>query len=126
QRSWRRPLLIVGVAMTGALAVIGAREHLDRSDWENFQALEITGELARVDGREIRRLLAPYLEQGFVRIDMRGAREALSQHPWIAEAAVRRQWPGVLVVELREEQPAATWFGTSLMNEAGVVFLDGA
>src|SRR5690606_6411867 len=92
----------------------------------SFKALEITGELERVDAAEVRNLLAPWLEQGFVRIDLRGAREALNEHQWIADAAVRRQWPGTQVVELREEKPAANWFGTSLLNASGTVFLDGA
>lgn len=119
---WRVMLSLVIVALAAWLLT----DYLQRSDWERFRALEITGELEHVTAEEIRDALQPYLASGFARIDMRAAQRALEQHPWVADAAVRRQWPGVLVVELREEQPVATWFGTSLMNAQGEVFIDGA
>lgn len=124
-RSYRRPLRLAAAVLALCAAIAAGREYYKRTDW-SFTALEITGELERVHAEEVKAVLAPYLEQGFVWIDIRGAREALNEQAWIADAAVRRQWPGTLVVELREEQPAATWFGTSLMNASGTVFLDGA
>lgn len=104
----------------------GVSFYLREIEWERFQALEITGEMDRVSAAEVRAVLQPYIASGFARIDMRAAQESLEALPWVAKARVRRQWPGTLLVELREEQPVATWFGTSLMNADGRVFVDGA
>lgn len=123
---WRMPLRAVLVAAVLALAAWLLTDYLQRSDWERFRALEITAELEHVSAEEVRDALQPYLASGFAGIDIRAAQRALETHPWIADASIRRQWPGVLVVELREEEPVATWFGTSLMNARGEVFIDGA
>lgn len=123
---WRVPLRTLLVAGILGLAVWLVNDYLQRSDWEHFRALEVIAELQHVSVKEVTDALQPYLASGFAGIDIRGAQRALEAHPWIADAAIRRQWPGVLVVELREEKPVVTWFGTSLMNAHGEVFIDGA
>lgn len=121
-----RLLVAGGVLALGAIATVHVAGYLERVEWERFSTLEITGELRHVTAADVRRALAPHIERGFAAIDMRAARESVAALPWVADAAVRRRWPGALVVELREERPVATWFGTSLMNARGEVFVDGA
>ncbi|MBW3566843.1 MAG: FtsQ-type POTRA domain-containing protein [Proteobacteria bacterium] len=113
-------MLVVGTAGT-ALSL-----YLRDLEVERFETLEISGELDRVNAQEVHAVLKPFVVAGFAGIDIRGAQQALEALPWVADAAVRRQWPGTLVVELREEKPVATWFGTALMNARGHVFIDGA
>ncbi|HEX7047839.1 MAG TPA: FtsQ-type POTRA domain-containing protein [Gammaproteobacteria bacterium] len=115
------------VAGAGVLGIAaGISVYLEEIEWERFKTLEITGELDRVGAAEVRDVLQPYIASGFAGIDMRAAQESLEALPWVAKAKVRRQWPGALLVEVREESPVATWFGTALMNEDGIVFVDGA
>lgn len=115
-------LALAGVAVTGVFVA----DYLHRSEWEQFRTLEISGELEQVSAAEVQAALAPHLQDGFAAIDMREARSAVESLPWVADVAVRRRWPGALVVELREEKPVATWFGTALLNAEGDVFVDGA
>lgn len=121
-----RMLASIAVLAVVAMAIAYVVDYLERIEWERFRTLEITGELEHVTAADVKNALAAQLEQGFAAIDMTAAREAVEALPWVADAAVRRQWPGTLVVELVEERPVATWFGTSLMNEMGEVFIDGA
>lgn len=124
--NWQRPArVVIGLALMGGVAWL-VHAYLAQSDWERFHTLEVTGEMSRIDVREVQALLAPYLESGFAQIDIREAQRALEAHQWVAAAGVRRKWPGTLVVELDEEKPVATWFGTSLLNAQGKVFVDGA
>lgn len=123
---WPRILLIsFGVALVFATGT-GISLYLRSLQWEQFQALEISGELERVSAEEVHEVLKPFVAEGFAGINIRGAQQSLEELAWVADARVRRQWPGTLVVELREEQPVATWYGMSLMNAEGHVFVDGA
>lgn len=123
---WPRVLLVgLGVAIIFA-AGTATSLYLRSLQWEQFQALEISGELDRVSAEEVHDVLKPFVAEGFAGINIRGAQQSLEELSWVADARVRRQWPGTLVVELREEQPVATWYGMSLMNAEGKVFVDGA
>ena len=125
-RRYGRVIAWTGAVASLAVAGVFVADYLERIEWERFRTLEISGELQHVQADAVRDVLAPHIARGFAAIDMRAAREAVESLPWVADAAVRRQWPGTLVVELREEVPVATWFGTSLMNAEGEVFVDGA
>jgi len=56
---------------------------------------------------------------------LRAAREAFEQVPWVRKAAVRREYPGLLHVELEEHDAVAYWgpeSGSALVNSQGEVF----
>ncbi|HLT63446.1 MAG TPA: cell division protein FtsQ/DivIB [Pseudohongiella sp.] len=78
--------------------------------------------LHRVTEEEVRLLLARYTESGFLGMDVQDLRDELEQNPWIAHATVRRVWPDVLAIAIREEQPIARWGEDALLNEHGEVF----
>lgn len=78
--------------------------------------------LHRVTEREIREMLAPYTESGFLGADVQDLRDELESNPWIAHASVRRVWPDVLELNLQEEQPIAHWGEMALINVEGEVF----
>ena len=111
-------------------AVVGAGTYgwqvIRTAGLEEFRALQITGELENVQAADVQRVLEPMIERGFVELDIAAARAAVESLPWVDEAAVRRQWPGILAVEIFEQQPVATWYGTALLNRKGEVFIDGA
>lgn len=78
--------------------------------------------LHRVTEEEVRLLLARYTDSGFLGVDVQDLRSELEQNPWIAHATVRRVWPDVLAISIREEQPIARWGEHELLNEHGQVF----
>lgn len=87
-----------------------------------INTVRLDSPLHRLTGQEVRTLLAKYTESGFLGVDVQDLRDELEQNPWVAHATVRRVWPDVLVVSIREQQPIARWGDASLLNEAGELF----
>ncbi|OFE11138.1 hypothetical protein PHACT_14910 [Pseudohongiella acticola] len=87
-----------------------------------INTVRLDSPLHRLTGEEVRTLLARYTESGFLGVDVQDLRDELEQNPWVAHATVRRVWPDVLVVSIREQQPIARWGEAALLNESGDVF----
>lgn len=68
------------------------------------------------------RLLAQQLAGGFFSMDLHAVHAQFERLPWVREAQVRRLWPGRLVVELREHNPAAAWNDRATLNTHGEIF----
>lgn len=123
-----RGIIVDGVAAVG--------EKLDLPEWRslNLPALprptinreistvRFASPLHRVTEREIREMLAPYTESGFLGADVQDLRDELESNPWVAQASVRRVWPDVLELHLQEEQPIAHWGESALINVDGEIF----
>ncbi|HWP94813.1 MAG TPA: cell division protein FtsQ/DivIB [Gammaproteobacteria bacterium] len=126
----RRPLWRAVLAGALVLAVIavgwGAWRGVTQSRWLRLETLVVSGRLAHTPPETIRDVVLPYVQSGFLGVDLEAVRRSVEALAWIAEARVRREWPGTLRVEVVEETPVATWFGTALLNARGEVFVDGA
>ena len=46
----------------------------------------------------------------------------MQQQPWVSQVAVRKQWPGKLVIVVTEHSPVAIWNSQFLLNKRGEVF----
>lgn len=86
-----------------------------------FSRVEVLG-ANRAETREAVPHVINRLQGGFFSLDLEGARNAFELLPWVREAAVRRVWPGTLVIELTEHVPAAAWNELSILNTRGEVF----
>lgn len=87
-----------------------------------INTVRLDSPLHRVTEQEVRTLLARYTESGFLGVDVQDLRDELELNPWVAHATVRRVWPDVLVINIREQQPIARWGQAALLNTAGEVF----
>ncbi len=87
-----------------------------------INTVRLDSPLHRVTEHEVRTLLARYTESGFLGVDVQDLRDELELNPWVAHATVRRVWPDVLVINIREQQPIARWGEASLLNAAGEIF----
>ncbi|HET6725400.1 MAG TPA: cell division protein FtsQ/DivIB [Gammaproteobacteria bacterium] len=93
------------------------------ADWgPSLTELVVGGDFRRVDPADVRAAVKPYLHGGFFRVDLDEIREAVVALPWVADAAVRLEWPSTLKVELREQRAVARWDGSGLINADGVEF----
>ena len=85
----------------------------------------VQGELVHNNAVTLRANVAPHLVGNFFTVDLRAAREAFEQVPWVRRAQVRRVYPGSLRVELQEHDAVAYWgpdTGSALVNSQGEVF----
>lgn len=83
--------------------------------------VRLDGRLEKVAEEELRAAILPYLDRGMLGLDIERIRQAVAALPWVAEAAVRRQWPDTLVVEIRERVAVARW-NAGVMDSAGQLF----
>lgn len=112
-------LLALSAASAAAVLLWGMAT---RADALRFRTLLVSGALSQVTPDEVRGVVQPWLTAGFLGIDLAGVQHALEALPWVAEASVRREWPGTLRVTLVEEVPVARWSGGGLLNADGEVF----
>jgi len=85
----------------------------------------VEGEMLHNNAVTLRANVAPHLTGNFFTIDLKDAREAFEQVPWVRQAEVRREYPNSLRVILHEHEPQAYWgpeTGTAMVNTMGEVF----
>ncbi len=85
----------------------------------------VQGDLVHNNAVTLRANVAPHLAGNFFTVDLRAARNAFEQVPWVRRAQVRRVYPGGLHVQLQEHDAVAYWGpegGGTLVNSHGEVF----
>ena len=85
----------------------------------------VEGELVHNNAVTLRANVAPHLTGNFFTINLKNAREAFEQVPWVRQAEVRREYPNSLRVQLLEHEAQAYWgpdTGTAMVNTMGEVF----
>jgi cell division protein FtsQ len=91
-----------------------------------IDAVVINGAFERVTAVELEDLLTKHLQTGFLGADLGAIRAEVTGIPWVANATVRRRWPGSIEVGIVEQRPAATWGERGLLNTDGELFVDNA
>ena len=85
----------------------------------------VHGDLVHNNAVTLRANVAPHLAGNFFTVDLRAARAAFEQVPWVRRAEVQRVYPGSLLVQLQEHD-AVAWWGEEgsgeLVNSHGEVF----
>ncbi len=61
-------------------------------------------------------------DRHFITLDVHALRTQLETLPWIAQATVRKRWPGQVEVQVREHVPYARWNEHELVTAAGLRF----
>ena len=91
-----------------------------------IEAVVINGAFERVSAIQLEDALAPHVQTGFLSADLNAMRAELTDIPWIANANIRRRWPGSIEVQVTEQRPAAQWGKSGLLNVGGELFVDEA
>lgn len=120
----RLPLKVLKVtAVSGVLAamVLGGQRLLDGLD-QPITHVEVAGQLKQIDEQKIAQWVRQQITEGVLLTDLKHLQNQLQARPWVARAAVRRKWPGVLYVNLQEHVPVARWNDSALLTSQGLVF----
>lgn len=88
-----------------------------------IEAVVIDGAFDRVSAIQIEDALEMYIQTGFLSADLHAIRRQLRELPWVANANVRRRWPGTIEVSIEEQSPAARWGDAGLLNIDGELFI---
>ncbi len=97
---------------------------LGRAALENafpFQQITVNG-ANHTATQSAARTLSGKLAGGFFSMDLKTVHSQFKHLPWVRDAQLRRIWPGRLVVELTEHQPAAAWNDRAVLNTHGEIF----
>lgn len=109
-----------------ALVVLGAGVWLfggwqDPDRWP-IRWLEVEGHIERTTSAQVRAAVAAEARRGFFVVNVERARHAVEALPWIASAAVSRQWPDALTIAVTEHHPVARWNDHALVSQQGEAF----
>lgn len=85
--------------------------------------VRIDGEIRHMPPDSLKQAVASQLTDSFFGLDLEQVRTTLEALPWVAQASVRRVWPGTLEVWVEERQALAQWGERGLVTPEGVVFL---
>lgn len=103
------------------LSCIFTLNKVELSNYFPIKVVRIYG-LNRVDRKEVQNLLYPLVDKGFFSINVDSIRERLLQIPWIANIAVRRNWPDQVDITIVEKSAIARWNNQNLLSEMGELF----
>lgn len=91
-----------------------------------INSVRVEGTFERVSAVQVEAALSPFVEQGFLQLDLGDVQAAISELPWVERASIRRGWPAALSVSLIEERAAARWGERGLLNVYGELFVADA
>ncbi len=75
-----------------------------------------------IDHEIIKKIISPMIDQGFFGVDVDKIKERILQLPWVAQVVVRRVWPDVVAIAVKEKKPIALWNDNSLLSSEGELF----
>ncbi|MBL8525729.1 MAG: cell division protein FtsQ/DivIB [Betaproteobacteria bacterium] len=118
-------LLAMVLAGVGAWVTINAvsREAAQVSSLPQLlpiRSVVFTGELARVDSDELKRIAGGIQTLGgsMLRTDLNQVKAAVRQVEWVRDADVRRRFPGTLEIRIEEHKPFARWLMAGAANRS--------
>ncbi len=87
--------------------------------------IKITGDLNHVSRASLQKIILPFTEKGFLRLDSLRLKERLLQEPWIASVTIKRFWPDTLAVNFLTKNPVAVIGNNDLLDGQGNIFSAG-
>lgn len=83
----------------------------------------VSGEYRYVNKQAITEEVIPFLEAGFVLLDLAGIREQLIQQAWVYDVEIVRHWPDEIVIAVKEQTPIARWGDSGYLNHRGELYV---
>ena len=87
-----------------------------------IKQVKLYGDFGHIQPGQLHSKLQQHLVGNYFKLDVDEIAAFLQQQPWVHQVAVRKQWPGTLVVVVTEHSPVAIWNKDYLLNKRGEVF----
>lgn len=92
------------------------------ANWLPVNFVRIEGALQYISKEKIKPLITAEVMSGLVHVDVQRVRRSVEQLPWVRTAQVKRVWPDVISISIKEQNPTARWGDKALLNQKGQVF----
>ncbi len=87
-----------------------------------IQQVQVYGQFAHIEAKQLHRRVNEQFVGNFFHVRVADIQQFVQQQPWVSQVAVRKQWPGKLVIVVTEHSPVAIWNSQFLLNKRGEVF----
>ena len=91
-----------------------------------FRTVQFEGEFRHLSAKQLEEAVVGYVGVGFFNVDVEAVRAAVEAFPWVYRASIRRVWPDLLRVHVKEQQVLARWGNKGLINVYGEYFAPAA
>ena len=112
--------LIIGAIFAAALLLAGITDRV-----VNYTIVPVTirvqNSLQLTAKEELLKTMRPLLRKGVIFSSIKNIKNSLEALPSIDEVNIRRRWPDVLELYIKESRPVALWQDCCLLNERGQV-----
>lgn len=116
-------LVLVAAVLFMAGSVRAVQQWIARTP---VAAVQVDGDLQRVDKRDVAARLAPVVKGNYFTVDLVAIHDVVSASAWVDEVRVSRRWPDGIRIHVREKQPVARWGSAGLISSRGELFAPGA
>ena len=107
-------LFFIGIGLAGSHAF----QKLCHSDFFQITAIDIDG-CRMTDKEQIVSLSSVDIHSNLLAMNVAQVKAKLENHPWVAQAAITREWPNRLIITIKEKKPVAI-----LNQNDGLLYLD--
>jgi cell division protein FtsQ len=113
------PALIAAVLI---LAATGIYNGVDVLLSKPVTRVAVTGEFRFVDREVIAKQVEPFLNEGFIRLNLQSIRDELKTRSWVYDVTISRLWPDQISINVVEQKPIARWAQVGYLNHRGELF----
>ncbi|MEP3589457.1 MAG: cell division protein FtsQ/DivIB [Marinobacter sp.] len=118
---WLQVGLGATVVLLAALVPWGTDRLLTAMD-QQILAVDVQGQFIGDSRVDLERAAGAWIGKSYFSTDLADIKASLEQRPWVESAAVKRVWPGRLVIDIREKKPLAYWSDGRLVSRSGELF----
>jgi len=113
-------MMLASVLSFVALGLL-VTDHLYRPDTFKIEQLKIVGQFRYIEPSIIEAAVIDQASGNFFSLDLAEIKANAEKIAWVESVDVRREWPGTLVLSVREHLPAMRWGKGKWVSTAGIV-----
>ncbi len=119
---WIGLLFFLAVVFCCTYLLLSAKDWLADKNQLPIEYLVVEGDLNQVNHQMVLAALKPQMKSSFVGLDVNQAQASVENLDWVYWAAIRKEWPNTIKVNLVEQKAKAKWNDDFLLNHLGEVF----
>ncbi len=87
-----------------------------------IRQVSVEGALKHLDRNQIKTRVMNNIEGGYFTLNLTHIRERIMKNAWIKSVSIRRRWPALLIVNVKEKKAVAYWNKHAFISAEGEVF----